>query len=403
MKPPLLSVEDALQLVLDHARLRPIIHHPTHTADRLILRETLPADRDQPPYDRSTMDGIALSSSAWNAGVRSFPLAGIQAAGEPRTALPDPRHAIRIMTGGVLPSGCDVVIEQEALQIHDTTVDVITDLEILPGRYIHAQGSDRRAGEPLLLAPLRLTPPRIAIAVSGGYATLPVAQPHSVTVISTGNEIIPLGQPAASHQIRPSNALALAASARALGCTPVETRHLPDHPGAIRSGLEQAIHQSDLVLISGGVSQGLFDHVPRALADLGVEKVFHKVAQKPGKPLWFGAHPQGATVFGLPGNPVSTLLCFIRYVRPWILASLGAPPEPSEFVIAENEGKSAAPLTTFLPASLTRTPDGRTLARLLPYQGSGDLASLAESHGFVEIPPSQPRILPGNPLRFHPW
>jgi molybdopterin molybdotransferase len=180
-------------------------------------------------------------------------------------------------------------------------------------------------------------------------------------------------------------------------------KHLADDFEVVKVGLAAAVAATNLVLISGGVSQGLFDHVPRALEEIGVKKILHRVAQKPGKPLWFGVHPSGAAVFGLPGNPVSTLVCFHRYVRPWLRRVLGAEPEPETTAKLTATTRGPAPLTGFLPARLRSSPDGHLEATALPYHGSGDLASLGESDGFIEIDATQPTVPAGQSVRFHPW
>lgn len=384
----MLTHPEARRIVLDSADPADIETRAIELASGCVLREPVLADRDQPPFDRATMDGIAFSRRAWEAGQRTLRIEAIQPAGAPARTLRDPeRGCLRIMTGAMLPEGCDGILEIEAVTLDGETAILSPGADWQPGRHLHRQGADKKTGQVLLGAGCVLTPPRLAIAVSAGADTVRVSRLPAVTMVSTGDELVEVGRPAERYQVRPSNAHGLAAALANAGCTHVARRHAPDDPGAIRERLAAAVAESDLVLISGGVSMGLYDHVPDALAEVGVDCRFHRVAQKPGKPLWFGRHPDGATVFGLPGNPVSSLIGFREYVAPWLRRHLGLPEAADMWVELDSAPPSAAPLTGFFPVRRRSSNVSPAAVECLPYHGSGHLASLADSDGYVVIAP----------------
>ena len=192
-----------------------------------------------------------------------------------------------------------------------------------PWHNVHRRGSDTRQGALLLCAGARLRAPEIAVAASAGMARIRVSSQPMLMVISTGNELIEPGEPVLAHQVRRSNAYAVVSALREHGFQRVADDHIPDDAGQLRERLRLHLETHEVLVLSGGVSMGRFDLVPAVLEELGVRAVFHKVAQRPGKPMWFGMAPSGAAVFGLPGNPVSTLVCFARYVLPALRGALG--------------------------------------------------------------------------------
>ncbi len=404
MSKPLLSVDEAETLVLQHIRRFPTVTVPLADAGGCILRETLSAHRDAPPYDRAMMDGIGVDAGAWRRGRRAFRVEATLAAGQPAMALRNTEDGcIRIMTGAMVDASITAIIPVEELQTDGDQVHVTGTPDVTDGLYIHRKGSDRRAGDPLLHAGMRLLAPHIAILAANGRSDVSVSAMPEVSVLHTGDEIIPLNRTAEPHQIYPSNACSLVEALREAGVGKIRTIHLHDDPSAIADGLEEALADSGLVMISGGVSKGDYDYIPEALASRGVRKIFHGVAQKPGKPLWFGAQTDGPVVFGLPGNPVSTLVCFHRYVRPWLAASSGWNGLSTYHALVDEDVDVRHNLTTFLPVAAE--PDGRggLTATVLPYSGSGDYSALGDSSGFIELPRGRNRMPAGTPVRYHPW
>ncbi len=258
---------------------------------------------------------------------------------------------------------------------------------------MHRRGTDTRQGALLVNAGLRLRAPEIAIAASAGMARIRVSSQPMLAVISTGNELVEPGEPVLAHQIRRSNAYAIVSALREHGFQRVADDHLHDDAGELRKRLSFHLKTHDVLILSGGVSMGKFDLVPGVLADLGVRTVFHKVAQRPGKPLWFGVGPGGTAVFGLPGNPVSTLVCFTRYVLPALLGSLGHAPRPAERIALAAPVTFNPALSYFLPVRLEQDDWGRLWAHALPHQWLGGLHRPGR-HGRVCGTATRPQYLP---------
>ncbi len=398
-KENLLTVDEALARILTHAHLSATERVPVAQATGRILRDAISTDRDLPPFDRATMDGIAIAYASFAAGCREFRLVGIQAAGQPAATLTHSAEcALEIMTGAMRPIGTDTVVPYEQVEIANGTARVSDTPPVEREQFFHKQGEDRKAGDTLLPSGRRLLSPQIAIAISAGATQVTVAKPPSFAVISVGDELIEPDRPVAQFQIRPSNAWGIRAALIGLGCPNVELITLPDNPATIETTLADLLARNDGLILSGGVSRGKFDFIPAALEKLGVVLDFHRVSQKPGKPMWFGISANQKPVFALPGNPVSTLVCFHRYVKPFILRTLGAEDAPSETTALKTSIKPHPALTLFLP--VRRTADG---AELQEYHGSGDYAALGESDGFIEVSPGTQIIPAETPLCYHPW
>jgi molybdopterin molybdotransferase len=366
-----------------------------------VLRREVRAERDAPPFDRVAMDGIAFAAAA--GARRSFRVAGVQAAGAPPLTLPSADACIEVMTGAMLPLGCDTVVPVERIEVADGIATLESGYAPAPWQHVHRRASDALAGDVLLVPGTRLGAPEIAIAASAGLARLAVSRLPRIAVISTGDELVEPGLPVLDHQIRRSNSHGLAAALALAGFTPASDRHLPDDEGELRRSLALELDRNDVLVLSGGVSAGRFDYVPAALAALGVQQVFHQVAQRPGRPLWFGTRAPGRLVFALPGNPVSVLVCLARYVIPALVALSGARAQAERKAALARPFEFKAPLTCFLPVTLRYDQDGRALAEPRPTGGSGDFISLAGTDGFVELPPG-PAIHPaGLAVPFHRW
>lgn len=352
-----------------------------------LLAEPLLADRDFPPFHRVTMDGIAIHFSAFEAGNRSFAIEAMQTAGMPVLSLQNAHHAVEVMTGAVLPIGTDTVIRYEDLEIQDNLAKLAIPT-ITKGQNIHPQGSDKKAGELLVPQGRMLSAAEIGIAATIGKPNLLVKKLPEIAMISTGDEIVPVDKTPLPHQIRSSNASAIAALLSKWHIN-VETFHLPDQSEKMAAALAGYLQKFDAILLTGGVSEGKLDYVPGVLAALGVEKIFHKVQQKPGKPLWFGKSKEGTTVFALPGNPVSALMCAVRYVEPWLRANLSLPPIQKEGAILKEEVLFKPDLTYFVQVQLEKEENGCLWAKPIEGKGSGDLANLVAADGFLELPAAQ--------------
>ena len=352
-----------------------------HQALNRVLAEDLLADTHLPPFDRVMMDGIALCYQGILNGRTSFPIQAMQRAGEAPLALESEDYCIEIMTGAVCSSGCDTVVPYEHIRIENGTAHI----EVIPsaiGKNIHAQGSDKKRGEVLVPKGKRIGPAEIGIAASIGKETLRVLRKPRVLICSTGDELVGIHETPLAYQIRRSNVYALMATILSLGIE-ADNVHLPDEKVQLERVLEEALKSYDAILLSGGVSKGKFDLLPDVLRQLGIETIFHGIAQRPGKPMWFG-YSQTCTVFALPGNPVSTLACTARYVLPWFKKQLGVDNQTTWTSIEEIPAAHES-MCLFLPVKLSHTQHG-PVCQVQRYQGSGDFSALSGIDGFIEVP-----------------
>jgi len=399
----MLTPAEASDLIRQSLACLPVESLPLARCAGAVLRENVRAERDQPPFDRVAMDGIALDSRGISAGARAFRIQGMQPAGDPPQSLATPAACIEVMTGAVLPIGCDAVIPVEQITLSDGEARLAAGFSVEPWQNVHRRATDTRAGALLLSEGARLGAPEIAIAASAGMARIRVSSQPSVVVISTGNELIEPGEAILPHQVRRSNAYALVAALKGRGFQRVADDHVRDDLAELAAHLAFHLDTHDVLVLSGGVSMGRLDLVPRALADLKVRTVFHKVAQRPGLPLWFGVASSGAAVFALPGNPVSTLVCVTRYVLPALFAMMGETAREPENMALGAAVTVKQPLALFMPVRVASDAAGRAWAMPCPTNGSGDFTALAGTDGFVELPPG-PRTCPeGFVTRLHRW
>jgi molybdopterin molybdotransferase len=388
----MLTPAQAETLIEQHLTCLPIESLPLTQAAGAVLRENIYAERDQPPFDRVAMDGIALSTAGASAGTGRLRVAHMQAAGDVPRALDDPATCIEIMTGAMLPPGCDAVVPVEQIQRQGDVAEIGRKVP-QPWQNVHRRGSDCRQGTLLLAAGTRLSAPEVAIAAGAGMARLRVSAQPMIVVISTGNELIEPGETIAPHQVRRSNAYGITASLRQHGFARIADDHVADDEAQLTERLGFHLRTHDVLILSGGVSMGRLDLVPRVLESLGVSLVFHHIAQRPGKPMWFGVSQSGAAVFALPGNPVSTLVCLSRYVLPALRAAMGQVPAPPPRIAITAPVEVKAPLAFYMPVTLRSDEWGRTSAEPKPTNGSGDFTALAGTDGFVELPPG-PNLFP---------
>jgi len=398
----MLTPAQAETLIEQHLTCLPIESLPLTQAAGAVLRENIYAERDQPPFDRVAMDGIALASAGSSGNAGRLRIASLQAAGDPPQTLSDPDSCIEIMTGAMLPRGCDSVVPVEQVQRHGEFAQIGRNA-VQPWQNIHRRGSDCPQGTLLLAAGTRLSAPEVAIAAGAGMARVRVSAQPMIMVISTGNELVEPGELIEPHQVRRSNAYGITASLRQHGYTRVADDHVRDEAAHLEERLTFHLRTHDVLILSGGVSMGKLDLVPTVLERLGVNMVFHHVAQRPGKPMWFGVSQSGPAVFALPGNPVSTLVCLSRYVLPSLRAAMGQSAAESSRVALTAPVEVKAPLTLFMPVKLKCDDWGRTSAEPRPTNGSGDFTALAGTDGFVELPPGPNTYPKGFVARFFRW
>lgn len=399
----MLGTAEADALIGQQLQCLPIESLPLVQCAGAVLRENVYAERDQPPFDRVAMDGIAVDSSVVRSGTRTLHVQAIQAAGDPPLTLSDRNSCIEVMTGAVMPAGCDSVVPVEQIQFRDGDAQLNAEAPVEPWQNVHRRGTDSRQGALLLTSGIELRPPEIAIAASAGMARVRVSSEPMLAVISTGNELVEPGEPILPHQVRRSNAYAIVAALRSHGFQRVADDHIVDDADELRQRLKFHLETHDVLILSGGVSMGKLDLVPRTLDELGVRTVFHKIAQRPGKPMWFGVASSGTAVFALPGNPVSSSVCLARYVIPALFGAMGRiVPAPERMALGSPVTVNVA-LTFFMPVRVEIDDWGRAWAHPKPTNSSGDFTSLAGTDGFVELPPGPNTYPKGFVTRLHRW
>jgi molybdopterin molybdotransferase len=347
----------------------------------MILAENLYADRPFPPYHRVCMDGVAISSKAFGEGRRTFKVESTQAAGEAPHTLQNEAHCIEIMTGAVLPDGTDAVIRYEDIALSDGLAEIRLP-EVKPWQNVQKMGIERTRDSLLLESPMLIGPAQIAVLATEGQSDVQVKTWPQIAIVSSGDELVEIEEKPLPHQIRKSNVYALKALCHK-NRWPTKKYHLADNKKEILQQLRLILESHSIVLMSGGVSKGKFDYLPEALEELGVEKQFHRVAQRPGKPFWFGTYNNGV-VFAFPGNPVSTFMCATRYFEPWMWKNAGLEMKVETAILAEDfEFKPS--LQYFLQVKLSHL-GSHLLATPLKGKGSGDLVNLAQVDAFLELP-----------------
>jgi len=377
----MISVKEALARVISTAQVIGVESISIHDAIGRALAEDIYADRYMPPFDRVTMDGICINYDNYESGQRIFPVESIAAAGSPTVTLQDKSKCVEIMTGAPLAFAADTVIRYEDLKELDGAFEILK--PIVRGKNIHTKGSDHSKGTVLLSKNIRIKAIDINVLASVGKSIVEVYCNPKVAVISSGDELVEIDERPTDYQIRKSNVYMLQSRLQELGVES-KTFHFVDNRDYIYSEMKVILEDYDVLLMSGGVSKGKFDFIPEILEQLGFEKLFHRVAQRPGKPFWFGQMGE-KKVFAFPGNPVSTLACFHKYFVPWLYKVRGL--EYQSFkVVLSNSVTFKPDLDYFAQASISQSEDGKYLATVKHGNGSGDVVSPSSMDGFIELP-----------------
>jgi molybdopterin molybdotransferase len=406
-QPTILTFEDARHVVEQHAaKLRPHGRELLDIVDASgrVLAEPIIADRDFPPFRRATRDGYALRA----ADLITIPstleiVAEVRAGGTAAIPGIQPGQAVSIMTGAAVPDGADAVIMVEFTARTGDRVEV--QRTVNAGDNIVPVGAEGNRGDEVLTPGTRLDYPEIALAAAVGRSRLVVHSRPRIVVLSTGDEVVDIDILPGPNQIRNSNSYSLAAQIVNAGGEPVLLPIAPDQPKRLRELLTEGF-ESDLLLIAGGVSTGQYDLVEQVLSELKAEFFFTGAQIQPGKPVVFGAVPCGPGAnersasqkyfLGLPGNPISTMVCFELFARPLVHALAGMPSRKLCFVYAKlkTEIKTKVGLKRFLPANLSGEFENSQV-ELVRWQGSGDLGAVARSNCYIVIPPDRERIPAG--------
>ena len=404
----MLTVEDALAAVLSRAGMLPSRRMALLSALDCILDEDVSADIDLPPFSKALVDGFAVRSADILAGKSRLTLGEEILAGKTPSRPLARGEAAAIMTGAPLPLGADAVVMVEK-SLRDGDFIVIDDPDLAPGRNWLARGREMSAGDVVLRKGQRLNAAKLGLLASVGRAEVLIVPRPRVVVVTTGDELVDPSELPGPGQIRNSNATLLQALAASEG---VEVEVLPNAPDVLETlalTLEKGLTY-DVLMITGGVSAGNRDLVPAALESLGVERVFHKVRLKPGKPLWFGVGPPrvsdqpGTLVFGLPGNPVSGVIGFMLFVRPALhqLAGSASNSNPTFTVRLKEPFQHRGDRATYHPSLCRRTAAELPYITLMNWAGSADLKTVAEADGFAIFPAGDKNYLADEIVRFLP-
>jgi molybdopterin molybdotransferase len=392
----MISVEQALQTVLNSVQNFGVEEIPFLKSSGRTLKEEIFADRDFPPFNRVSMDGIVIDYKTFKTGQRAFKIEGIQAAGSEQITLLDAGNCIEVMTGAVLPNNANTVIRYEDVAI-DNGIATITIDTINKGQNIHTKGKDGKSGALLIQKNTAISASEIGILATVGKSVVKVARQPKVMIVSTGDELVGVAEMPLAHQIRRSNVFTLVSLLERLHI-PSETAHITDDKPILKAKIAAYLKAYDVLLFSGAVSKGKYDFLPEVFEELGVKKRFHKVAQRPGKPFWFGyaaalsmRHQGGSEnsnkktiVFGFPGNPISTFVNCLAYFYPWYYKSVGLEVKEETAILAEDISFKPN-LAYFLQVKLT-SEKGQLMAHPIAGNGSGDLASLVKADAFIQLP-----------------
>jgi len=402
----MISVEQALQLILQE--VRPVTGESVQLADACgrVLTEEIRSDLDSPPHDKSMVDGYAVLRSDLETLPVKLRVQEEVTAGEVPQAPLQPGAATRIMTGAPVPATADAVVMVEQTQTSSDSDGIewveIEEVRLPQSGNIMLQGTSLRAGE-IVLSPGRIIRPlEVGLLAEVGRNQVQVSQVPSVAILSTGNELVNVDQSPQAGQIRNSNGPLLTALVQRAGASPVPLGIARDDIDDLRELVARGLQENVLVL-SGGVSAGVLDLVPQVLQELGVEQVFHKVELKPGKPLWFGATANRETlVFGLPGNPVSSLVCCELFVRPALMALAGATAEGLErgaaTLVDSFHQRAARP--TFFPAR-SYLENGQTCVQPLAWKGSADQRTLTDANCLAYFPADKNQYEAGDSISIY--
>jgi molybdopterin molybdotransferase len=397
----MITVEEAEKIILAQAADYGVEIIPFEHALGRVLAENIKADRDLPPFDRVTMDGIAVNYNAIESGISTFKIRATQAAGDEPVDIEDQDECVEIMTGAVVPASADTIIRYEDLVLRAGLATLVTH-EIKRGQNIHYKGKDKKHNDLVAGIGQLITPALISMVASVGETELRVKKLPRVVILSSGDELVDVDQTPSLYQIRRSNNYTVKAVLKQHHVE-ADMLHLPDNPEVIKKQLKTCLENYDVILLSGGVSMGKFDHIPQALEELKVEQLFHKVQQRPGKPFWFGTHEKGPVVFAFPGNPVATFMCLHRYFLPWLNASLGKEQKPPLRAVLNNRVSFHHPLKYFLQVKLHNNEYCQLVATPVEGNGSGDFANLTDTDAFMELPLERNEFKKGEVFRIWPF
>lgn len=399
-EPHLIPVEKALEIVFDNARTLPTEDVDFQDAPGRVLAEDVVSDLDLPPFPRSAVDGFAVRSVDVKSSPSQLRVVGVVPAGALPAFHVNSGEAAQVMTGAPVPEGADAVQMVEKTRLEGERVEILE--AVRSGKNIAPRGDEVKEGDIVLWKGTRLDAASVAVAATVGKVKLTVGRRARLAVIATGDELVDPAAKPGRGKIRNSNGFSLVAQAR---CAGAEVRNLgvaKDTEESLRRLIRDGLG-GDVLLLSGGVSMGRFDLVEGVLGELGVRTLFDRVALKPGKPLVFGISPGGGLVFGLPGNPVSTMVTFELFVRPALakLEGCGEPRRPLLSATLRDSLSSKGARRAFLPGWIE--PEGTGLAaHPIATRGSADIVAFSKANALLIVPEDEERLAAGQTVQVYP-
>lgn len=389
------SLEEAFRLITHHSLILGQETVSIDDASGRVLAEDIVADRDYPPFNRAAMDGYAIRYEDWVNGVRQYVVLETILAGQPASTKLETGFAYKIMTGAAVPLPANAVIRVEDAVVSEERV-TLTAPTMKPYLNIARRGEDLIAGNTIIDKYTRLGAQAISILAVVGRERLRVQKLPSVAVVTTGDEVVEVGQSILPYQIRNSNAYLIRSMLRDNGIIPASVVHVRDHKEMIVAALEDAL-RSDVVIVNGGVSAGDADYVPQLLESLGVEKLFHKVAIRPGKPVWVGKKQNGGLVFALPGNPFSCLVTFNLFVRFSLCLLQGLKVQYNLKLPFRGARSKTVDFDEFFPVQINRTA---MTVQAVSINGSGDIRLGLNADAIALHPAGIDQIADGDLIEF---
>ena len=399
----MIHVTEAIRIVEENTERLPPEAVALAAARGRVLAADVRADTDLPPFDRALMDGYAVRSEDTRAAPARLKIVGEAAAGRGWRGTLRAGEAVRIMTGAPLPAGADGVQQVEVTRELDEGAFVELDRGTEPGQFVSRRAAEIVEGEVVLRAGARLNAASLAALAAFGCARVRVGARPRVSVLATGTELVPVEERPGPDQIRDSNSYSLAGYAEAANATVERLPFAADDAGLLERLIAECAERADMVVLSGGVSMGVYDFTKAALGALGAEIFFERVSLRPGKPTVFArlANSRRTHVFGLPGNPVSVSVTFNLFARTALLAMQGAeaPALSEEWAVLARDVKGAVARASYLPAALATDDRGRLLADPLRWAGSSDFVAFTRATALLIVPENVPRLAAGALVR----
>ncbi|MBP7257400.1 MAG: molybdopterin molybdotransferase MoeA [Chitinophagales bacterium] len=395
------SIENALELILSNKQNFGTETISIHDCLDRVLAEDIYADRDYPPFNRATMDGYAIISQDINIGKNNLlKITDTIHAGEAKQFALESGNCIKIMTGAPVPQRANAVIRIEDTHINGNEIHFNVK-QVKENQNIAIQGEDARKGDLLIKKGTKLNPNSISLLAVTGHAKLEVYKLPIIAIVSTGNEIVAVESVIQPHQIRDSNVHTLKNSLLNYCISAIQTALIVDDKIALKNTLSELLN-TDIIIISGGVSKGDADYVPEILKHLGVIEIFHRVSIKPGNPLWFGKMPNGGVVFGLPGNPISVQVGYKVFIESFLRKCFDMEPIEPIFLPLLGEKSKKSNFTEYFPCKLTHENKKSGLA-INKMNTSGDISTTNNSDGIAIHPSEKQTIEKGEFVEFYFW